>query len=298
MALFLYGGNMLQIIDSIDYKNAKKNVDFEIVELSLFLSSTPAAILKREYRMNFWNILYITEGSGTHYVDFVEYSYNKGDVIFIQKNQVQKFGDYDNVKGYMLHINEPFFYQFPRLNMNVFFEFLDDFCDSPRLHFDISEGRTNRLLVELMYNEYNKFTNQDDNMELLSSIFQSFILALKMQMPHNEQTSYKAKEYELFKEYRTLVEKYYTEFRAVDDYANMLHVSKKTINGAVKSVSGMTAKQFIINRILLEIKRYLSQGELMNYEIADILGFDAAANMTKFFKHYEGLSPKEFKEQL
>jgi AraC-like DNA-binding protein len=29
-----------------------------------------------------------------------------------------------------------------------------------------------------------------------------------------------------------------------------------------------------------------------------VLGFEEAANMTKFFKNYEGISPKEFKENL
>lgn len=288
----------MQAIDSVNYKNSKKNVDFELVDLSLFLAATPKKLLTKPYRMNFWNIIYITEGEGTHFIDFVEYSYKKGDIIFVKKNQVQRFGTYENVKGYIFHINEPFFYQLRGTAMNVFFEFLDDTYDSPILNFDMSEGRTNRALVEILYNEYNKLGDQEESLELLSSVFQSFVLALKTQMPHNKQVSYKMKEYELFKEYRTIVEMNYTSIRAVEEYAQMMHVSKKTINSAVKAVTGMTAKQFIIERILLEIKRYLSQGELMNYEIADLLGFDAAANMTKFFSHYEGISPKEFKEQL
>lgn len=81
-------------------------------------------------------------------------------------------------------------------------------------------------------------------------------------------------------------------------YADRMHLSKKAVNQFTRNVTGLSAKQFIINRLVLEIKRYLSQGELLNYEIADLLGFDEAANMSRFFKHYEGMSPKEFRESL
>jgi len=60
----------------------------------------------------------------------------------------------------------------------------------------------------------------------------------------------------------------------------------------------LSAKQFIIDRILLEIKRYLAQGELTINEISDLMGFDEPSNLTKFFKRYEGLSPKEFRTEL
>ncbi len=75
----------------------------------------------------------------------------------------------------------------------------------------------------------------------------------------------------------------------------MMGISKKTINLATRAIVDMSAKEFVNSRLFLEIKRYLSQGELLNYEIAEILGFDEPANMTKFFKKYEGISPKEFR---
>ncbi len=64
-------------------------------------------------------IIYITEGSGHHYIDFKCYPYKKGDVLFVQKNQVQRLNQRD-VEGYILNINEPFFYRIEGFNGDIF----------------------------------------------------------------------------------------------------------------------------------------------------------------------------------
>jgi AraC-like DNA-binding protein len=106
------------------------------------------------------------------------------------------------------------------------------------------------------------------------------------------------KYYEYFKEFRQLLEEHYKDIRTVEVYAKMMNISKKTVNLATRNTVGLSAKSYIVNRIILEIKRYLSQGNLMNYEIAELLGFEEAGNMSRFFKHYEGISPKKFREKL
>lgn len=283
-------------ISRINYKNKKKNLDFEIVDTQIFFATRPHKALESDYRVNFWSIFYVTEGQGEHVVDFKTYSYKKGDIIFIQKNQVHRYVVNLNMKGYLIHINEPFFYRVPGFNGDIFLEYVDRSFGSPVMHFDTSEGRTNRTLLELIYHEYNKL-GSEINVELMATLFQGFILSLKGQLPQQEPLM-QTRDYDHFKLYRELVEKHYMTSRHVEEYAEMMTVSKKTINQATRNVVGLSAKQFIINRVILEIKRYLSQGELMNYEIAETLGFLEAANMTKFFKRYEGISPKAFKEQL
>lgn len=282
-----------QSIDRINYRNASKKMDFEIVDLQLFYSTRPVRHLERDFRLNFWLIVYITEGSGYHFVDFVRYSYKKGDIIFVHKNQVHHFVVNNEAKGYVLNINEPFFYRIEGFNGDIFLEMVDEAFGSPVLSFDTSIDRTNRTLMELIYREYNK-TAENINVELVATLFQGFILSLRSQMGKHKKRM-RSKDYEHYKAYRKLVEEHYSETRNVEDYAKMMHLSKKTINQATRNVADLTAKQFIINRIILEIKRYLSQGDLLNYEISDLMGFDEPANMTKFFKRYEGISPKEFK---
>lgn len=283
-------------INRIDYKNLKKKTDFEIVEIQSFFKARQHKRLESDFRLNFWVIFYVTEGSGVHYVDFERLDYKKGDIIFVQKNQVQRFQVNETVRGYLLHINEPFFYKIEGFKGDIFLEFVDKAYGSHLLHFDTSIETTNRLLVDLIYKEYSKEAS-DLNMALIASLFQGFILALRHHISGDSKILL-SKDYENFKLYRQMVEEHFTKTRNVEDYARMLHMSKKSVNQATRNVAGLSAKQFIINRLILEIKRYLSQGELMNYEIAYFLGFGEAGNMTKFFKNYEGISPKEFRDKL
>lgn len=283
-------------INRIDYRNKKKELDFEIVDIQDFYHTRPHAHLKRDFRLNFWVMIYIIEGSGAHYVDFQKYNYTKGDIIFLEKNQVQHFEPNDEVKGYIVHINEPFFYKIQGFDGDIFLEFIDRASGSLVMNFGTSTSKTNRVLIDLIYKEYNN-KEEKINVELIATLFQGFILALGQQVPNNH-TLLTSRNYKHFTKFRQLVEAHYWETRNVEDYAKMMNYSKKTINQASRAVAGLSAKQFIINRVVLEAKRYLSQGELMNYEIAHLLGFEEAANMTKFFKHYEGVSPKEFRESI
>ena len=93
-----------------------------------------------------------------------------------------------------------------------------------------------------------------------------------------------------------MVEEHYAEHLVLDDYSDMMGVSKKTINKATRAIVDLSAKEFVNHRLFLEIKRHLSQGDLLIYEVSDLMGFDEPSNMTKFFKKYEGISPKQFQQ--
>lgn len=283
-------------IDRIAYRYSKKNLDFEILDLQDFYRTRPASILSRDFRLEFWMMLYIIDGKGVHSVDFNDYPYKKGDIIFVQMNQVHRFLVNPKVRGYIIHINEPFFYRIKGFDSDIFMEFIDKAFGSPVLSFDTGMITTNRMLIDLIYKEYNR-SEESMSPELIATLFQGFILSLRQQMNVTNKILV-SKDYEHFREYRGLVEDHFKESRNVEEYADMMHLSKKTVNQATRNIVGLSAKQFIINRVILEIKRYLSQGELMNFEIADELGFAEAANMTKFFKRYEGISPKAFRESL
>lgn len=285
-----------QEITRVDYWNPSMNIDFEIVDLQLFFSTRPRKAIEKDYRLNFWVILYIIEGEGHHWIDFVPYPYKKGDIIFIQKNQVHRAEVNKDVKGYVIHINEPFFYKINSLDSEMFLEFVDRAYGKQVINFDTSKDQMNRTLIELIYQTYNKGGRSVDQ-DFLASLFQSFILSLKTTKPL-EKGHYARSDFENYKQFRQLVETHFREIRSVEAYADMMHLSKKTVNQATRNVAGLSAKSFISERVVLEIKRYLSQGDLLSYEIAEYLGFDEAANMTRFFKRYTGMSPKAFRESL
>ncbi|GKT34000.1 helix-turn-helix domain-containing protein, partial [Aduncisulcus paluster] len=100
--------------------------------------------------------------------------------------------------------------------------------------------------------------------------------------------------YQIFMDFMELVESHYKDKHTVAEYADLLHVSPKTVNAYTRKAVDKSAKQFIIDRLVLEIKRYLSTGDMTMSQIAEELGFTEQTNMTKFFKRYTGMVPSDF----
>ncbi len=73
-------------------------------------------------------------------------------------------------------------------------------------------------------------------------------------------------------------------------------MSPKHLNTICKSVSGMTAKQYIDSFMILEIKRILATSDSPMQEISDNLGFEESTNFVKYFKKHSGVSPSKFRK--
>lgn len=281
-------------IERIHYKKTNREIEnFEIVDLQLFFSTRPKRLLEKDYRLDFWAVIYIIEGHGMHYIDFRPYQYEPNSVLFIRKNQVQHFEINTDVRGYIIHINEPMMVMLNYFNTDFIWEVVDSSYGSPVVNLPSDKGNITRVLIDMIYNEYVKFNDKGSD-NFIKSLFESFILSIEKELGTQKNITNSA-DYTIFKEFRALVEENYKERKPLGFYAKSLGVSKKTINLATRNMVDMSAKEFINERLYLEIKRYLSQGELMIYEIAEMLGFDEPANMTKFFKRFENNSPKDFR---
>lgn len=283
-------------VQRLDYDNRDRQTDFEILRLQQFFRTRDTAHLTRTFRLNFWLLIYITEGCGEHFVDFVEYTYKAGDIVVLQKNQVHSFQVNKQVRGYILIINEPLFFEQSGVDSRSLLDFFNRPFQSPVLTVNTVEGTANRIIMELIYKEY-RSGNSGKITPFMRSLFVCFVLSIE----ENSQDSAEpidSAESRTYRKFNALLEEHYSTIRSVDEYARLMNVSPKTVNSATRMVAGLSAKEFIIERLVLEIKRYLGEGYLLTSEISDQLGFDEPSNMAKFFKRYVGISPSAFRQSL
>ena len=69
----------------------------------------------------------------------------------------------------------------------------------------------------------------------------------------------------------------------------------KHLSGVVKEVSGKTAGEWIDNFVILEARALLKSSEMSVQEIAEYLHFANQSFFGQYFKHYVGMSPKEYR---
>lgn len=284
-------------IKRLSYDNRRrKDHHFEILPLEEFMASRPHEKLEAVKRLDFWVIIYVTEGSGRHFVDFEEYPYKAEDILVLRKNQVHRFCVNLNAKGYIMVINEPFIYEGIGDQDGILLDFLNRPFKLPIISIENGYRNLAQALAHTLLEAY-RTINISSGQNLYRSILQSFVLSVQEDTARVERKM-ESKATRTFNKFYQLVEKHYMDLKTVSAYAELMMVSSKTINLATREAVGMTAKSLIIERLILEVKRLISEGDMLTYEISDRLGFDEPSNMTKFFKKQTGMSPSEFKKTL
>ena len=83
--------------------------------------------------------------------------------------------------------------------------------------------------------------------------------------------------------------------RRVEDYAELLGCSVRTLTRASLAATGRSAKQLIDERVALEAKRLLATTEMPVADVGRRLGFDEPTNFGRFFARESGMTPGGFR---
>jgi len=105
-------------------------------------------------------------------------------------------------------------------------------------------------------------------------------------------------ELDLLREFNLLVELHFARKHQVQDYADLLSKSPKTLSNAFKKAGELSPVQIIHLRIIQEAKRLLLYSDKSIKEIGFDLGFDEAATFSRFFKKNLTITPGEYKESI
>ncbi|MBL1100542.1 helix-turn-helix domain-containing protein [Streptomyces coffeae] len=100
---------------------------------------------------------------------------------------------------------------------------------------------------------------------------------------------------EAFRAFHAAVERDYAESRTVADYARALGYSSRTLTRACIATTGVTAKRYLDERIILEARRLLFHTQLPTSAVGKRLGFPTPTAFSKFFKHHTGETPSDYR---
>lgn len=83
----------------------------------------------------------------------------------------------------------------------------------------------------------------------------------------------------------------------IRDFADQLHIHPTHLSNTIKLTTGRAPCDFFEERIMRIAREMLQNNNVSVAEIATQLTFDPS-NFTKFFKRFEGVTPKQYREQL
>lgn len=280
-------------IPKLKFRNKKnRQIGLEIISLNDFFKEEDISFITKPYRTEFYNMIYVTKGKCTHEIDFIEYTANQGEILIIPNKRVHRYSRFDkDIEGYLVMFTEEFLCKFLSDNIYEIKELFNDTYLNPCVKLSSEHN----LVLEKLLNAMVDIYTQDEifkcniiaaNLKTITLILKNMVAGEKIRNNNN-----------LFIEFSRLIKENLNDIRTVEEYSKMLYISKKTLNLATRKATGMSAKEYIIQQEILEIKISLCFEEKSINEISNELGFLDASNMTKFFKRYTGLTPKQFRNE-
>ena len=100
-----------------------------------------------------------------------------------------------------------------------------------------------------------------------------------------------------FARFRRRLESGHPQSRRVEDYAEEMGCSVRTLTRASLAVTGRTAKQVVDDRVALEARRLLACTPMSVAEVGRHLGFPEPTNFGRFFHREVGMSPGQFRAE-
>jgi AraC family transcriptional regulator, transcriptional activator of pobA len=272
------------------------NSYFDIVKIEDLLQKDLDHEIGKNHLVKFYIIFFVYEGQGYHTIDFTDYSYNEGTVLLVRKDQIHKFFRSPNVKGYLLVFTEEFIIS--HLNNMEALKTMQLFNDSlsfPKIEFNSKEEFSDfTILIKHMESEYH--AKDSFSIGITRSVLHIVITKLfriKAKAGHFvERKNYMSQ----FFEFQKLVEQDCFKSKKVQYYAEKLGVSTKTLNNISNEVVNISAKAFIDERTIMQIKRLLISTDDSIKEIAYTSGFGDPTNFYKYFKKFAGNSPEIFRQ--
>jgi AraC family transcriptional activator of pobA len=246
----------------------------------------------------FYEIIWFQEKGGTHSVDFRNYDVEDNSMFFLSPGQVHCFDGRTRHKGIAMKFCTDFMKE-ENDDENIFIKYnvFNTLDSSPYCIIN------NEQVIDDLKGLINKMQEEQKNdkdfghLELLRSLVKIFLINIhrhgkrKGSMPLDMMKS----SHRLFVMFRKMLEQNYTQLHLVQDYANKLNVSTKTLSNSVIECANKAPLTFINDRILLEAKRLLRFTDLMVKEIAYRLGYDDPSYFVKFFKRQAGILPSDFR---
>lgn len=108
---------------------------------------------------------------------------------------------------------------------------------------------------------------------------------------------YSRKEEYAFRFMRLIIEEHSPNLD-VAHYAAKLGVSPKYLTNLIKSISGQSARDWIVYYAILEIKALLRESSMDLKSIVARVNFPDQSTLSRFFRHYTGMTPTQYRQQI
>lgn len=286
---------MKEVIKKYQFKK-DLNLEFEILDLSTIFQEKKKMMIE-PHRAQFYHILWIEKGSGTHFVDFNPVTIENNTIIFIPHNCVNVFDKNGVYEGKIILFTNNFFCK----NNNDLNYLQTSLLFSDLYNIAKIKGNPGTSVLGVYFkNMEAEYQHSPDSaqFQILHNMLHVFLLQAEREMRKQGFEELKpSANLDYLIGFKNLLENNFRHEKSVNKYASQLGISEKQLQKATNTLLAHTPKQIIDERVLLEAKRLLVHSTQSVKEIAYGLGYDEPTNFIKYFRKHTGFTPLEFREK-
>jgi AraC family transcriptional regulator, transcriptional activator of pobA len=244
------------------------------------------------HRHEYFYVLALEKGKGTHEIDFTSYAVQNGSLFFMRPGQVHQLTLKAGGKGHMLQFNADFYSSNDKDRQLSLRKASSTNCHQ----LPLSVFKKLRLLLNSISEEIeNKHEGYQDVIRANLGIL---FIELNRQTPTTRVNKAKTHTYDLLQNFLQLLEIHGTEHLTVADYADKMSLTIYQLNAITKETVGKTCSELINYQMILESKRHLLATSNQVNQIAYYLGYEDVSYFIRFFKKHTGYSPEAFREHF
>jgi len=252
------------------------------------------SFIEEPHRHDSYLMVFFTDGSGIHEIDFDQFEIQKGSLFVLQPGQMHHWSLSNDIEGFVIIFSQELYnLYFGQKNINDY-NFYHSIHNRPEMLFEAEEIAKILPYFKLLTEE----NKQQNNFQLDKMLNLLDCIHIEIARKYNETYSHQTHSYNIkINTFEKLLEQYFKEEKSPSFYADKLNITLKHLNRICNEILQKTATEVIMDRIILEIKRMLIDKQLAVNEVASAIGYDDYSYFSRVFKKHTGVSPKAFREK-
>lgn len=236
------------------------------------------------HKHDFFHILFITNGSGWHEIDFVRHKVKAGRIFVMKPGEVHSWKLSATTRGFVIEFTSE------SLPSNLRGKFLISMQQWSPYFDDVKESKLKNI-CEWMALEAQ--LRQPAFQLCLEGLLQSLLVNLSRL--GQSKTIFNPND-RFTEKFKSILEENFKKQHSVDFYAKKMGLSAKALTMRISRKLGKSARSLIQDRCMIEAKRLLAYSDATIAEISYELGFEDPNYFARFFTAHNKIAPGRYRK--
>ncbi|HLW30082.1 MAG TPA: helix-turn-helix transcriptional regulator [Brumimicrobium sp.] len=235
---------------------------------------------------NYFEVIYLTEGEGTHTIDSRTYPIKTPIVFTIRKEQVH-FWDFESEpNGFVLIIKKSFIENcLDKEIKRIISDLSSHNCLYPKNNSAVE-------IYKILLHEY--VTNGESNQPIIDGLLKALLATLLNAVKPSD---IKNSNNSIYQKFINILNQEDQLTNSVTHFSNMLNTTPQNLNAICRKESKQSSTEIISKYIVNEAKRLLIYTDLTVIEISAKLDFKDNSHFSKYFKRNTLKTPIQFRNE-